>query len=239
MSLDQIPVGFVRFGYFGAHLSSKWYSPSFHASSPHGLVDDLDADICIPGAAEARHVHMASSQVLLVKSASRFDALAECTWQNSCFGTRFSLSSFTSPARSRFPCRISQRAATSVKTTLDMYSSCFHRIAPARASLALARYANALCNFPCSTPPRSFWQLVCLRVHAVVLKCAHVQWTSVLMDCEAVALGAEKLSVRLVDESDRCRGILVFTYTILFFLRRPPSIFSAPGKVCSINSAYC
>jgi len=139
MSLDQIPVGFIRFGYFGAHLSSKWYSPSFHASSPHGLVDDLDADICIPGATEARHIHMASSQVLLVKSASRFVALAGCIWQNSCSGTRFSLSSFTSPARSRFPWRISQRAATSVKTTFDMYLYCCHRIAPARASLALAR----------------------------------------------------------------------------------------------------
>jgi len=165
MYLDRIPVGFVRFGYFGAHLSSKWYSPSFHASSPHGLVDDLDADICIHGAAEARHIHMASSQVLLVKSASRFVALGGCTRQNSCFGTRFFLSSLTSPARSRFPWRISQRAATSVKTTLDMHSSCCHKSAPARASLALARYANALCDFPHSTLPRPFSPLVCFRVH--------------------------------------------------------------------------
>ena len=58
MSLGQIPVGFVRFDYFGAYLNSKWYSPPFHASSTHVLVDDLDADICIPGATEACHILM-------------------------------------------------------------------------------------------------------------------------------------------------------------------------------------
>ena len=87
-------------------------------------------------------------------------------------------------------------------------------------------------------PSSSFSTLVCSRVHAADLQCAHVHWTSVLMDREAVALGAEIHNARLIEEGDRCREILVFTYTILFFTRRPPSTFSAPGKVCSSISSY-
>ena len=34
MSLGQISIGFARFEYFGADLSSKGYLPIFHASSP-------------------------------------------------------------------------------------------------------------------------------------------------------------------------------------------------------------
>ena len=205
MSLDQNPVFFAEFEHFVVHLGSKWYSSFIHTSFPPVLVDGLDADICILGGPEAFQIHVASSQVLFFKSAFRFGAFTGRTSKNSCFGDRFLLSSSTSPRSSMSPSHVVQRAATSVKTTLGMYSYCCRRIALASASLSFARYANALCDFTYSSPPRSFSHLVCSRVHAAGLKYTHDLWASVLMDCKEVAVGAERHVASLVDECTPCR----------------------------------
>ena len=205
---------------------------------PPVLVDDLDADICILGTPEVYQIHVASSQVLFFKSAFRFGAFTGRTSKNSCFGDRFLLSSSSSPRSSMSPSHIVQRAATSVKTTLDMYSYCYRRIALASATFAFARYANALCDFTYSSPPRSFSLLVCSRVHAAGLKYTHDLWASVLMDCNEVVVGAERQVASLVDECTSCRGILFFAYSILFFTVHSPSVSAAPGKACSSISTY-
>ena len=204
MSLDQIPVFFAEFEHFVIHLGSKWPSSDFHTSFPPLLVDGLDADICILGGPEAFQIHVASSQVLFFKSALRFGAFTGRIYKNSCFGDRFLLSSFSSPGSPMSLRHVAQRTATSVKTTLGMYSYCCRRIALASASLSFARYANALFDFTYSSPPRLFSHLVCSRVHAADVKYTHDLWTSVLMDCKEVVVGAERKVASLVDECTSC-----------------------------------
>ena len=170
MSVDQIPVFFVQFEHFVVHLGSKWYTPLFHTSPPPVLVDDVDTDICIHDSPEACQIHVVSSHALLVNSSSRFVALAECTLKNSCFGDCFLLSSLSSPGSSMSPRHVVQRAATNVSITLALYSYGCPKIALASESLALARYANALCDdVTYSASPRSCPHLACSRVHAAYL----------------------------------------------------------------------